>query len=348
MKYRLIVPLLVGLLSMMVPHYVQAQACQGVDLRSTLEASDLEKISKQAASIPNSQGRFWKIEKQGLPPSWLIGTMHVADERVRQLTKAEREAFVSASTLALELDEILEMPEAGLLQILQDYPQIFTYQESDVLKKTLPTPQFALFEETLKKRGLSYALLSRTKPWLIWMMLAVPPCMVAQQEIGRVAFDVHLGRLAQEDGKQIVGLEEMQEQLEAIDALSLNYYITSIIQLGALHDRLDDYYETMLSLYLDGDIGTIMPMMEMLMARDLDEMGLGDAEMPSKADMLSFETVLLDERNAIMAARAAPLLEQGNSFIAVGALHLVGETGLVEQFRRMGYQLTKIEYSERT
>jgi len=141
--------------------------------------------------------------------------------------------------------------------------------------------------------------------------------------------------------------EGISEQLNAIDSISPSFFVTSIIQLLHLTQPIENYHETMISLYLDGEIGAIMPTLQTLMVRDLEQAGLGDAEMPSPADMLSFETILLDERNAIMAERAAPLLNEGNSFIAVGALHLVGETGLVEQFRRMGYRVTKVEEEQR-
>ncbi|MEK1929112.1 MAG: TraB/GumN family protein [Pararhizobium sp.] len=44
----------------------------------------------------------------------------------------------------------------------------------------------------------------------------------------------------------------------------------------------------------------------------------------------------------IRAGRAAPLLEEGNAFIAVGALHLIGEKGLVELIRKQGYVMTRL------
>jgi uncharacterized protein YbaP (TraB family) len=51
---------------------------------------------------------------------------------------------------------------------------------------------------------------------------------------------------------------------------------------------------------------------------------------------------LLQNRNEIMADRTTPLLASGGAFIAVGALHLAGKTGLVEQFRADGYTVTKV------
>jgi uncharacterized protein YbaP (TraB family) len=43
-----------------------------------------------------------------------------------------------------------------------------------------------------------------------------------------------------------------------------------------------------------------------------------------------------------MAERAAPLLAAGGAFIAVGALHLSGEGGLIERFRAAGYRVVNV------
>jgi uncharacterized protein YbaP (TraB family) len=51
--------------------------------------------------------------------------------------------------------------------------------------------------------------------------------------------------------------------------------------------------------------------------------------------------VMLVDRNAVMADRAAPLIASGGAFIAVGALHLTGKDGLIERFRAMGYKVER-------
>ena len=56
-------------------------------------------------------------------------------------------------------------------------------------------------------------------------------------------------------------------------------------------------------------------------------------------------TALLDGDNAmghLVVKRAADLLAKGNVFIAVGALHLPGEDGLVELIRKAGYKVTPV------
>ena len=51
---------------------------------------------------------------------------------------------------------------------------------------------------------------------------------------------------------------------------------------------------------------------------------------------------LLVERNLRMVGRMQPLLAAGNTFVAVGALHLYGEQGILNLLRRAGYRVSRI------
>jgi uncharacterized protein YbaP (TraB family) len=44
-----------------------------------------------------------------------------------------------------------------------------------------------------------------------------------------------------------------------------------------------------------------------------------------------------------MAEHAAPILANGNVFMAVGALHLPGDQGLVELLRKQGFTVTAVQ-----
>ena len=56
-----------------------------------------------------------------------------------------------------------------------------------------------------------------------------------------------------------------------------------------------------------------------------------------------FSATMINKRNHVMADRAARYLSKGGAFIAVGALHLQGQEGLVELIRRQGYTVTAVE-----
>ena len=88
----------------------------------------------------------------------------------------------------------------------------------------------------------------------------------------------------------------------------------------------------MLQLYHDSRPAEILPVADAIGGMSEDERAAED----------EFVRLLLAGRNATMAERAAPLLENGGAFIAVGALHLPGKDGLIERFRALGYTVAKV------
>jgi hypothetical protein len=65
-------------------------------------------------------------------------------------------------------------------------------------------------------------------------------------------------------------------------------------------------------------------------------------ELQSQDDALAKRLMdsLINQRNNRMLERMLPKLKQGRVFIAVGALHLPGEHGLLNLLRGAGYAVT--------
>jgi uncharacterized protein len=98
-------------------------------------------------------------------------------------------------------------------------------------------------------------------------------------------------------------------------------------------DRSDDIMETLVQMYVKRQVGAAMPFQLALAAEN---------GVPASA-FDGFQKTLLVDRNVKMRDAATPMLEKGNVFIAVGALHLPGETGLVSLLRERGYTVTPVE-----
>ena len=60
-------------------------------------------------------------------------------------------------------------------------------------------------------------------------------------------------------------------------------------------------------------------------------------------DFGAFEAKIILERNYLIAERAEPILNDGNAFIAIGALHLPGEEGVIELLRKQGFEITRVQ-----
>ena len=95
----------------------EAPVCTGTDLLAQLKSSDpaiYEKVMTEARATPNGEALFWKIERDGTKPSFLLGTAHVTDPRVTELSPAASEALNAAAMVALELAELGDQQRLSL------------------------------------------------------------------------------------------------------------------------------------------------------------------------------------------------------------------------------------------
>ncbi|TGR90517.1 polysaccharide biosynthesis protein GumN, partial [bacterium M00.F.Ca.ET.191.01.1.1] len=85
-------------------------------------------------------------------------------------------------------------------------------------------------------------------------------------------------------------------------------------------------------LYQRGEIGMFWPLFSTVLPNAEDD----------QAGYAAFEETMITSRNKVMVDHAGPILAKGNAFMAVGALHLPGPEGLVEDFRKAGYTVTAV------
>ena len=307
--------------------------CGGENLLMKLEKDDpagFAALRAEADAIANGKGILWKIEKEGVPASWLLGTMHVTDPRVLAMPEAARTAYAEAATVIVESDEIADEKKAGAAILAR--PDLVMFKDGKSITDFLDKEDVATLAEGLKSRGLSLAAVGRMKPWMIASFVALPACEIARKTAGASFLDQQLAQNALAEGKTLKGLETLIEQISALDSLPVEPQVQGLVQTLELGDTLKDVIETMSQLYLAGDTGMIMPMMRAASVK------LGEDD-KAYAD---FEQRIIVDRNHIMAERSAPILSAGNVFMAVGALHLPGPEGVVELLRKQGFTVTAV------
>jgi uncharacterized protein YbaP (TraB family) len=141
---------------------------------------------------------------------------------------------------------------------------------------------------------------------------------------------MRVAALAKASRVPVKGLETAEEQLASLSGVPDDQQI-AMLKAGLKYaDRRDDLLETVAQMYLKRQMGAAMPF----------QIALAEKHGFKAADFAGFEKALLVDRNARMSERAQPILAKGGAFIAVGALHLPGKTGLVELLRRSGYTVT--------
>jgi uncharacterized protein YbaP (TraB family) len=330
-----LVALLLATLLVVSPARASDTACHGENLLVTMEKEkpeELAKIRAEAAKVPNGQGIFWKVEKEGLKPSYLLGTMHVTDPRVLTMPNGAREAAAAADVVVIESDEILDEQKAAASLLM--HPELTMFTDGKSVKDHLDAAELAKLESGLKERGLALGAVARMKPWILASFVALPACEMSRKAAGASFLDKQIAEDAVKAGKPIAGLETLVEQLEAMADLPVDFHFKALIETIALGDKMEDVIETMTELYLAGDIGMTMPMLKAVAPTESGE---------DESAYAAFETRIVRDRNLVMVEGSKQHLAKGNAFIAVGALHLPGEEGLVELLRGQGYTVTRID-----
>lgn len=326
-------PLLAFLLALGAPAPLLAQetVCSGKDLATELQADDpqaLAQIQDTAAKTENGTGLLWKLEREGVAPSFLFGTMHVTDPRVLDVPAPARAALDNADRLVIETTDVLSQDR--MMAVLSERPDLMMLTDATTLTSLLSPADRQSVEQGLQARGISLASVNKMQPWILAAMLSSSRCESARQAKGGIVLDVSLASQAKAANKDVLGLEKGIEQLDAMARLPLSFHLRSLVDTLALGERIEDINETMIALYLKGEIALLWPLLEHVVP---------NAQGDSYAE---FEQVLITARNHVMVERALPILDKGNTFVAVGALHLPGRDGLVRLLRDAGYTVTAV------
>ncbi|MDH5544547.1 MAG: TraB/GumN family protein [Gammaproteobacteria bacterium] len=266
--------------------------------------------------LASDTGLLWRVEGKGIPVSYLFGTMHSEDPRVLALSSEVEFAFNSASSLVLEINFSDESRQYAVTSMFfQDGTRL-----SDLLSATV-------YEQTLNLmsvRGLDEVRVSRMKPWAAFTLMNMP-----ESKTG-IYLDISLYQRALGDGKEVLGLETIQEQISTFDDMDMSTQVQLLEgSLGKAKDFEKALQDTV-ERYLSRDLNRLSELNEEF----LEEMS------PELAH--TFRRRLIDDRNQRMFSRLISLLPNQKYFVAVGALHLPGDTGLIAQLRDAGFQVTPV------
>ncbi|GGE06357.1 hypothetical protein GCM10011390_26840 [Aureimonas endophytica] len=311
-------------------------ACQpGTDLTPKLAADGrLARIEAEAAKVPNGEGRFWRVEKDGLPPSYLFGTMHLSDPRILARPPAVEAALGAAKTVVIETLDVLDQGKSDLLVLA--HPELMMLPAGKSLDDYLSPEEKRESDALFAKAGTPYAAVRTLQPWFTAMGVMLPGCEAARAAAGAHPLDIALALDAKAAGKVLVGLESSLEQLQAMASMDMELQVANLLSILRVKDTIPDLFETLTDFYLAGRIGAIGPLSEIATETP-------DSPQASGAAYAQFEQRIVTDRNRRMAERLAPQLAAGGVLVAVGALHLPGEEGLVELLRRAGYRVTRAD-----
>jgi hypothetical protein len=280
--------------------------------------ADAHAAKSSAVSEPASRygkGLLWKIETPGAAANHLFGTIHSDDARVTTLPEAVARALDNSERFVMEAmldgDSLAQMA-----------PTMF-FTDERTLEQVIGRKLYAESVKALNARGIPTLGVEKQKPWAVMMALSMPPPRTGE------FLDLVLQARATRQNLPVSGLETVAEQLAIFDGLPLPQQIALLEDTVRMQADLDREFEALHKAWLARDLAAIVAISEKHQPGD---------------ERLYNEVLdrLLAQRNRRMAERMAPLLREGGAFIAVGAAHLPGETGLLRLLAKAGYRVTVV------
>lgn len=256
---------------------------------------------------------LWRLSKSGQPDHYLLGTLHVDGAWVELML--EDLVFIVDRTehlfLELEMDGLtqLELAEHMLLPKPHNLTDYFTEAEFNTLKRLL-------YGRIDPKR------LVAMKPWVAFAELYSLKSET-KRTMDELLADYYYG-----DDKPVEGLETVARQLSVFDKLTYDQQAILVKRALALHQKQSEGLQANLfEHYKRGDLRNLW-----LLQEDFAQQ-MGEVFKP-------LHEATLAGRNHDMIKRFFMRRGDVPSLIAVGALHLPGEQGLICLFEQAGYQLT--------
>src|SRR3546814_10045460 len=121
--------------------------------------------------MPYGQGLLWRVERDGGPASYVLGTIHATDARLRRLPPEIDRAIDASRVMAFEL---IEGPEGAA-----KLNQAMLLPPGRQLEDILGTPLFRRPLDALAPLGVPAAALQGLKPWAPCISLVFPHLQVA-------------------------------------------------------------------------------------------------------------------------------------------------------------------------
>ena len=286
-----------------------------------------------ASNAHEADSFLWKISKQGQPDSYLLGTLHLGKINSK-LPEPYMQALKQSERLIVEssADDFSNPKYAHDAKQL-----IWLMADSRTLNQSLGKQRMDAIGKILKygQSNVPYDGNSYIKPWAFWWSLQIgytPKGYTFENGI-----DYLLINAAKKQNKPVTSLE-LLEPVYFMSEIPDDVLIRSLDALLVHYREVADEHKLLVDLYAKQQSAK-------LWQKVIDDQDL--LKFMPKQDHAYWKYFmhqkLLNERNQKWVKRLDNVLPGKSTLVAVGAAHLFGQQGLIEQLRLRGYQVEPVK-----
>jgi len=266
---------------------------------------------------------LWKVSDAD-NAVYLLGSFHLLKGDDYPLSADIDSAFAASDKVVFEVPpEQMTDPATA-----QKFLAAAGYGDGRTLTQVLPAALREKFARIVAQRGFSVAQFDGYEPWFInlSLMLGMADQMGFKPERG---MDQYLMQRAATGNKPTAGLESIDTQLQVLDASPMDEQIVSLKEFLDKPLEMPQMLGDLHSAWRDGDVAR------------LDK--LTREEMRDKTPQ-TYRMINVD-RNQAWLPQIQVMLDdskQGSTLVVVGALHLLGDDGIVGKLREKGYKVERV------
>ena len=284
-------------------------------------------VAPAAAAAPAAKGTerplLWKVSDAD-NDVYLLGSFHLLKPDDYPMPADIDRAFDDAESLLFEVDP-REMTAPETVAMMQKY---MAYDNGQSLSKVLPKVTLDRLATLVSASGSSVQALEQSEPWAVslGLVIGVSQAMGFKPDLG---LDRHLMDRAAKAGKPAGGLETVDDQMKAMDAVPYAEQAQGLDEFLQDPKKAMQQLQDMHSWWRTGDVERLDKDMR--------------AEMAAKTPQ-SYKLLDVDRNNAWLPQIEKRLTgsKSDDTLVVVGALHLLGADGLVEKLKAKGYKVERV------
>lgn len=266
---------------------------------------------------------FWKITKNGSDrASYLLGTHHLIEKDTVPGAEKILSYVATVETVVGELEmnnmlgKQIKMLQAAIMK-------------DSTMSQLLTKEEYQLVDAQMKEVvGKGLDKMGKLKPVMLSMLYTV---MLYKKEnkLNKEPelIDLEVQKIAKKKKLEIIGLESVDEQINIlINSKSLNQQAQELVKTVKNKDKSIQSMRKLNEIYLKGNIESFV------------EVSKEDGQMDDEdLDILCYQ------RNINWMRKLSKLIPEKSCYIAVGCMHLVGEKGLIQLLRNVGYTVEPVQ-----
>ncbi|WP_256096813.1 TraB/GumN family protein [Pseudoalteromonas luteoviolacea] len=273
------------------------------------------------STLSQAAPALWSVEKNGVT-SYIFGTVHVGDVSMDGLPAQVKEAINRSKYTIVELD----MSDLSPLELQQKIAHFVASKNFKPLHEALSPPIYKQLKTYFSQRGINIELFRGQPVWMVMLTII----QLEYQKAGyseQFGIDKQVIAHAKQHSKVIKPLETFEQQLTMFSEIAKMSDEMMTQTLSQMKDT-QSFINDMIAAWKTGDQKRL---------ENYYHLSFDDSQYARLA-----EQVLLIDRNHAWAKTLVPALAQEPHFIAVGALHLPLEHGLLTLLKAQGFTIKRL------